>query len=223
MSDTRDMFPSGPFPEQTNDPPSPRVVALVMAAGRARRFGTDKRRARLPDGRSLLAATLALAQDSFSSVYVAIRDDDAPQALAIPPRVSILRTAHADEGLGSSLADAFLALETAVTCDVTAAAVLLGDMPWVAPATCRQLIMHADSARIVRPRHDGRPGHPVLFGRALWADMPLIRGQSGARELLRRHPAACRTLEVADAGIHRDVDRPADLAGYGDTRNGPWP
>ncbi|GAB2792977.1 nucleotidyltransferase family protein [Halomonas shantousis] len=187
------------------------MIAVVMAAGRARRFGADKRSASLPDGRTLLSATLALARRSFAATHVVLRDDDDPSALGIPSTLEILRAPHADEGLGSSLADAFLTLDAHLPEEVVAAAVMLGDMPWIQPATCQRLRDLACSRRILRPRHAGHPGHPVLFGRAFWKDMALIRGQPGARELLRRHAVACREIHVEDAGIHRDVDLPADL------------
>ncbi|PVR71803.1 CTP--molybdopterin cytidylyltransferase, partial [Salmonella enterica subsp. enterica serovar Cerro] len=39
--------------------PAQKVAALMLAAGYSRRFGADKRRLQLGDGRSLLSASLA--------------------------------------------------------------------------------------------------------------------------------------------------------------------
>lgn len=53
------------------------VVALVMAAGYSRRYGdADKRQARLADGRTLLATTVARIEQAFLQVRVAIREED---------------------------------------------------------------------------------------------------------------------------------------------------
>ncbi|MBB3232553.1 nucleotidyltransferase family protein [Halomonas stenophila] len=190
------------------------VVAVILAAGASRRFGSeDKRRARLPDGQPLLATAVANAAAAFPRLRVVLRDEDDPVALGLAADTPIIRAPHAREGLGASLADAFagLAGDPALV-DTVAAAVLLGDMPALAPGTLEELRDRAARARIVRPRHAGRPGHPVLFGRAFWGELTALAGDGGARGILARHRAHCHELEVSDPGIHVDIDVAADLA-----------
>jgi len=50
------------------------VIALVLAAGSSTRFGSDKRRATLADGRSLLAHSVARARAVFDEVRVVLRE-----------------------------------------------------------------------------------------------------------------------------------------------------
>ena len=187
-----------------------RVVALVMAAGRSRRFGSDKRRARLADGRSLLPATLALARGSFADTWVVLGEQDDADELGIDGGLPTLRAPGDAIGLGTSLGIAFSELHAGGP-RAQAAAVMLGDMPWVTPATCRRLIAQAHPERIVLPRHQGRIGHPILFGRTFWPALARLRGDRGARDLLRQWTAWWSIVEVDDPGIHRDVDVPSDL------------
>lgn len=196
------------------DPPT--VVALVMAAGLSRRFGNDKRLAVLADGRSLLQASLALAQTSFSATWLVLRQDDNPRELSIADTVNVIHAPADGIGLGTSLARAFQTLEQSRTekSAPIAAAVLLGDMPWVSPATCRHLAERAHSERILRPRHAGRGGHPVVFGRAFWPRLGQLSGDHGARDILREHAGACRLIDVDDGGVLRDIDVPGDISGY---------
>ncbi|TDR53375.1 molybdenum cofactor cytidylyltransferase [Halomonas ventosae] len=201
-------------PSETAPPirerPLARVVALVMAAGRSRRFGAaDKRRARLADGRTLLASAVERAAGAFDDCYVVLREDDDPEALGLSPDICLIRAVNADLGLGSSLADAVGALE--VFAAPVAVAVLLGDMPDIAPATLVALGRAARRDTILRPVQGGRPGHPVLFGRALWPELAALRGDRGAREVVRRHASQLHLIPVEDPGIHRDVDTPGDL------------
>ncbi|WP_227367465.1 NTP transferase domain-containing protein [Halomonas sp. M20] len=190
----------------------PRVIALVMGAGLSRRFGSDKRRARLANGRPLLQATLELARTNFDATWVVLRQQDDSGELGLDPAVDVLHAPGSDIGLGTSLGAAFSALLTqASTRNADAAAVMLGDMPWVTPNTCRTLIDHAHAERIAMPRHEGRLGHPVLFGQAYWPMLSLLKGDTGAREVLKQHASACTVVEVHDSGIHRDVDIPMDL------------
>lgn len=190
--------------------PSKTVLALVLAAGQGRRFGSDKRRALLADGRPLLAATLAQAQSQFVRVFVLLRDSDDAQALGVPAGVEVLRCADAEaaQGMGHSLAAAVRALQGHAG---NAIAVLLGDMPWVRGETLQALAMQARTQRIVFPQVAGERGHPVLFGRAFWPQLQQLGGDSGARALLAAQPQACFAVAVDDGGVLRDVDTPAAL------------
>lgn len=187
---------------------SPQVIALVLAAGSSRRFGSDKRAARLPDGQSLLAATLALARRNFPEVAVVLRSGDEAEALGVPSGVRVIRCADADLGMGHSLAAGVAVL---VEERFRAIAVMLGDMPWIADASLRHLAESADIDRIVFPLHDGQRGHPVLFGRRYWQEMMTLTGDQGARRVLEDHEEAWLGLEVNDPGVLRDADTPAAL------------
>lgn len=196
-----------------------RVVTLMMAAGRSRRFGpADKRLARLPDGRFLLAASLEASQALSARGVLVVGPDESLATLGLdttPEAPRLLVAPRADEGLGASLGDAFTRLlEDNEMRDVEAAAVWLGDMPAIAPSTCRRLAGAAAPERIVRPRHAGCPGHPVLFGRAFWPRLATLSGAQGARGVIAESPHACVDLEVDDPGVHRDIDTPACLAAF---------
>jgi len=185
-----------------------KVIALMLAAGRGRRFGSDKRVARLADGCSLLAASVERAQRVFGEVHVVLRGDDNPQALGLPAACRIIRCSDADQGMGHSLAAGMRALAEQ---DAEAVAVLLGDMPWIRTDSLQQLCEQATPERIVYPLYDGQRGHPVLFGRAFWPQLLSLTGDQGARELLQAHGPACHGVALSDSGVLRDVDRPEAL------------
>ncbi|BBH45210.1 nucleotidyltransferase family protein [Pseudomonas sp. KU43P] len=181
------------------------VVALVLAAGRSVRFGGDKRRATLDDGRSLLVHSVERACSVFSDVRVVLREGERGEDLGLPGNCRVIASPDAGLGMGHSLAAGAASL---VDSDAQAVAVLLGDMPWIAPATFGQLVSAAGASAIVLPQHDGQQGHPVLFGRAFWPALSRLTGDEGARSVVKAHPASCIRLEVQDAGVLQDVDRP---------------
>lgn len=197
------------MPDDAVPPTRDDVIAVVMAAGRSRRFGDDKRRAVLADGHTLLQATLALARRHFAQTWVVLRHGETPGELGLEGEFRVLHAPPGEDGLGISLGAAFQRLgeETAAR----AAAVMLGDMPWVAPGTCARLAALAEAGRILRPRHGGAAGHPVVFGRAFWPRLAMLRGEAGARAVLGENADACRFVDVDDPGILRDVDTPGDL------------
>ncbi len=190
------------------------VVALVMAAGYSRRYGeADKRQELLADGRTLLATTVARTEQAFSQVRVAIREEDDAFQLGLAASTPLIRLHQAHLGLGASLAEAVAALGGDCRLnDSKAVAVLLGDMPRIHPATLRALQQQATRDTIWRPRYGGQPGHPVLFGRAFWPELAHLRGETGAKSLIQRHPSHYHTHDVDDAGTLFDIDTPDALA-----------
>lgn len=185
------------------------VVALVLAAGSARRYGSDKRQVRLPDGRSLLASSVANARSIFADVRVVLRPEDDAASFGLPADCAIVRSTRSDQGMAHSLAAGVADLQSG---DVITVAVLLGDMPRINGNTLRKLTRHSTADTIVLPCHAGRRGHPVLFGRQFWPQLRALRGDTGGRELLRRHAAQVVEIAVADSGIHLDIDEPGSLA-----------
>ncbi|MGE0623314.1 MAG: NTP transferase domain-containing protein [Pseudomonadales bacterium] len=190
--------------------PVARGGALILAAGFARRFGSDKRRHVLADGTPLLTATVRRYAQVFDRIAVVIRegeDELAAELGAIHPGVRIVTAADAALGMGHSLA----AGVRAVAGDWSWVAVALGDMPWIRAATLTSLahvFTASGSTGILQPRSGNRSGHPVLFGADCFDELLRLTGDTGARAVLERHRDSVRHLDVDDPGIFADMDRP---------------
>lgn len=180
-------------------------ACLVLAAGSGRRFGTDKRLARLEDGRRLLDATLASIPEELTR-YIVLQAGDRELAGSLPANWTPVFAADAHKGMGHSLAAGIKALP-----DCSAVLVALGDMPAVARRTYEAIIAALREDRLVVPRHEGRRGNPVGIGSNFFPRLLDPRGDLGARALLDRCPEHLYWLDVQDAGILRDVDTPEDL------------
>lgn len=184
------------------------VLCLVLAAGQGRRFGSDKRLARLADGTTLLAASVARAREAFAEVRVVVRAGDTPASLGLPAQQRLVHSLDASLGMGHSLAAGVAAARNSTA---RAIAVLLGDMPWIAADTLERLAAMATPEAIVFPLYDGQRGHPVLFGRAFWDALAQLDGDQGARRVLQAHRPAWCEVPCDDPGVLRDVDTPAAL------------
>jgi len=180
---------------------------LLLAAGRARRFGTDKRQARLLDGRQLLDATLAGIAGSGLPLLVCVAADDTALARELRTRgFRCLRCERAEEGMGGTLAEGISRLP-----DWHGVLVALADMPWIASSTYRQIAERLSEDTIVAPVCAGRRGHPVGFGRAFFPELAALAGDRGARRLLDAHERNVIELALADPAILCDIDVPDDL------------
>lgn len=185
------------------------VAGLVLAAGFSRRFGSDKRCARLSNGQTLLAASLELPCARLEQVCVVLRPEDDCNALGVLASAQVARSAHSEQGMGHSLACGVghVSQETSAT----AIAVFLGDMPWIAASSLDYLLALASPEHIVVPTYLEQPGHPVLFGRKFWPALQSLAGDMGAKSLIKENPQAVRYLPLKDPGILRDVDAPEFL------------
>lgn len=201
------------------DPPAP-CVGILLAGGQGRRFaaasgGQDKLLARLPDGTAVAVRAARTLRGATDAVVAVVRPESAVLAALLREQgCHVLESEQAREGMGASLAAAARFLLAGQAPDMTGRAdsclVALADMPWVRRDTLSAVRAAASPDGITVPVHRGRRGHPVAFGRLLWDELAALRGDVGARELLRRHRVAA--VDVDDPGVAADVDTPADLA-----------
>ena len=94
--------------------------------------------------------------------------------------------------------------------DVTAALVWPVDIPFVAAATVRTLVVH--DGTIVVPVHHGRGGHPLRLGREWFAEVMTLDPARGLKALLEAHADRATRLGVDDRAVLVDVDTPEDYA-----------
>ncbi|ART62065.1 nucleotidyltransferase family protein [Kushneria marisflavi] len=193
---------------------TPQVIGLVLAAGQSRRFGSDKRLASF-NGQTLLAATAARLAPHVTAMAVMLRHGEPIEPFGLPFEAHIMHAPSSPIGMGTSLATAVSGLLASteprhLQCE--ALALMLGDMPEVRDETLSALMVHASGDIIVRPSHQGRAGHPVVFGRSFWPALAELDGDEGARSLLKRHALQVVTLDTSDPGILTDIDTPKDLS-----------
>jgi len=171
------------------------------------RFGGRKLLHPLADGTPLGVASLRNLRVAIPRTVAVVRaGDEELLRLLCAEGTPVLECADAVLGMGHSLAAA-VAHESSASGWVVA----LGDMPCIAPRTIALIAQAlARGAQIVVPVVAGKRGHPVGFARRFRDQLIALRGDSGARSILSAHAAQIREIEVADAGIVRDVDTPAD-------------
>ena len=187
------------------------LEAVVLAAGAGSRFGGGKLLAPY-EGGMLLDGALAAAFAAPVRAVTVVTGSDAvvvgAAAQAFDPRIRLVHAPDHAEGMGASLRAAIAGLSA----DVGGAFVFLGDMPRVPHEVLMPLAQALFAgAPAAAPTFDGRRGHPVLLGRALFPDLLALTGDTGARAVLQRLGDRLALVEAPDDGVLFDVDAPGDL------------
>ncbi|MEA3192048.1 MAG: molybdenum cofactor cytidylyltransferase [Betaproteobacteria bacterium] len=185
-----------------------KIVGLLLAAGSASRFGSDKLRHALPHGVQI-AVQSARHLKSQVDVFAVVRpgSEEISQALK-DEGCQVVICDNAAEGMGASLACAVRASEGA-----DAWLVALADMPFVRPSSIAAVRAALEGgATLVAPFFRARRGHPVGIAAKYRQDLLSLAGDEGAKALLSRHGGDLLKIPVGDPGVIRDIDRPEDLA-----------
>jgi molybdenum cofactor cytidylyltransferase len=196
----------------------PEVAALVLAAGRASRYraaGGSEPTKLVADYRgeplARWAVRAALASHARPVIVVTGHARAEVEAVLAGLDVSFVHNPDYADGLATSLRAGVAALPP----DAAGAVVLLADMPEASAAVVDALIARfeaAPDALAAVALYGGRRGNPVLLGRGLFAQVARLTGDEGARGLLAAlPPERIASVEVAEAGVTKDVDRPEDL------------
>ena len=188
----------------------PRIVALVLAAGASRRFGAVKLLAPLA-GRPLLARSLAVAEAVLAGQVAVVLG---AHGADLAPSVGATRVIHNPrwmEGLSTSIAAGVSGLGD----DVDHVMLLLADQVALTPGHLAGLIDHHLGRLhpgITCARYNGVLGIPALFAREWFPTLLNLRGDRGARDLLRSDWARPAVVDLPEAAI--DIDTPEDLDRY---------
>jgi CTP:molybdopterin cytidylyltransferase MocA/NifU-like protein involved in Fe-S cluster formation len=184
------------------------VAAIVLAAGRARRFGAQKLLA--PYGTSTVVRTVVDTVRAAGVDYVVVvggPGGEAVRAAVGGSPVVWAENAEPDRGLSSSVATGVAAMPP----NVGAALMVLGDQPTVSVRVVAQVVTawREGGGPVVAPRYRGLRGNPVLFDSTMFGALGALEGEHGARDLIASDPGRVMMVDVAEPPP-MDIDTPAD-------------
>lgn len=186
------------------------VVAILLAAGSATRFGSDKLLHSLPHQVPIAVQAARHLKAVFAQdVLVVIRPEAAAlSALFRKEGCRVVVCDAAAQGMGASLACAVRAAGEA-----GGFVIALADMPfirWSTIAAVRDAL--AAGASLAAPYFHARRGHPVGIGAKFRGELEALKGDEGARSIISANESSLRKIPVGDPGILRDIDTPGDLS-----------
>ena len=164
--------------------------------------------------------TGTLLDAGIQNVIVVVGADAEAIRAGVRPRsgVRLIDNPDYDKGQLTSLLAGLRAIDGSRT---SAALFTLIDVPLVTAETVRALIaaQREHEALIARPVSNGRHGHPVIFGRGLFAELERADLSLGAKPIVRAHASEMVELQTEDEGAFTDVDTREDYERF----IGAWP
>lgn len=174
------------------------IAVVLLAAGRAERFGGDKLSALLGDRPVLAHVAEMLATLPFGAHFAVIPAGGRPLPGFVclsPGTIPALQSDSLKCGV-----------EAALNAGADAVLIMLGDMPLVPEDHVRRLVAAFDGDRIASSDH-GTLMPPALFGARHFAALLATTGDRGAGHLLQGAPSI-----ALPAHARIDIDTTEDLA-----------
>ena len=186
------------------------IGAVILAAGMSSRMGEPKQLLRL-GGKTLLEQVLENARSAAVDEIVVVLGAAAEsirQQVDLN-KIKVVINSSYRQGMGTSLGAGLAALDPAIK----AALIILGDQPFVRPATLQRICeeYRRSHAQIVIPLYKGFRGNPILLDRSVFPEVMALSGDVGCRAIFGDHPEGIVKLSVEDAGILLDIDSKADF------------
>jgi molybdenum cofactor cytidylyltransferase len=185
-----------------------RFAAIVLAAGKSKRMGTNKLLLEVK-GRTVLDRLLdALDESIVDDIYVVLghRTEELEQIVQTHRAQQVINPDY-KEGMTSS----FRAGLSEVSADATF--LILADQLGLEPDLIESMALRMESdpeMMIVSPVHEDKRGHPVLFRRPLFPEILEMGREENLKDLVDRHDDAHKFVE-GDLWCTLDMDTPDEF------------
>ena len=182
-------------------------AAILLAAGSSQRFGAHKL-SHLIDSVPMALKSAITLQSALGAILVGMRPKDALAPTLSGHGLNVILCDRAVEGMGGTLAQ----VVAAVPAGASGYIIALADMPFVHVDSIRAVAAALQGgAKLAAPTYRGQRGHPVGLGASYRDELLALKGDAGARDIIKRDAALMQLIEVDDPGVLRDIDTPDDL------------
>jgi molybdenum cofactor cytidylyltransferase len=196
-------------------PPSP-PSAIVLAAGTASRFNGTKQLAKI-DGKTLVERVVDAVPPEGVRETVVVLGHRAPEIAAsagLIGREGVRVVVNSDyrRGLGTSIRKGISSLSD----EPDGVLLLLADQPFVSRRLLRQMLAlfeeGSGAGRIVAASYGDIVGPPAIFPRRYFGELLGLKGDEGARSIIKNHMGSLVRFELKTGRSLDDIDTREELA-----------
>lgn len=184
-----------------------KIKALVPAVGYSSRMKTNKMLLPFAGSTVIENTVQKFLQSQVDGVAVVVGNEKEKiqHVLASYP-VQLVENIRFGVGMSSSVQEGVKVLTEDDLLD--GIMIIPGDMPLIKTETINKLLARfkEKNALIMIPVYQGKRGHPVLFAKSLFSQLMEVKGDVGARNVVKRNSDKCSFLEINDQGVLIDID-----------------
>ena len=187
------------------------IGVILLAAGSSSRLGRPKQLLSF-DAPNLLQHTVQVASDSNAYPVVVVLGAHAEMIRNDIKDFDVNLVDNPDwqEGMASSIRSGINAF-TEIAPDAEGMILMVCDQPHVTPSLLNEIITaHKRTAKpIVASSYEKTFGPPVFFHRSLFVELLQLKGDIGARSIVRQHTDEVEVIPFPEGAF--DVDTEADV------------
>lgn len=182
---------------------------IILAAGSSSRLGTPKQNL-IYNGKTLLQHSIdeALATGCRPVIVVLGANKDVIAPTIAGMQIEVAYNDNWQEGMSSSIRIGITHLQKTHS-KISSVILMLCDQPFVTTGLLSQLVAASTDKSIVVCAYDSAVGPPVFFDSYYFADLLLLKGNEGAKKLMRKYKAKTTTVPFVLGSI--DIDTMTDF------------
>src|SRR4051812_8917071 len=182
---------------------------IILAAGASGRLGQPKQNLNY-NGKTLLQRSIdeALVTGCAPVIVVLGANKEIIEPTIAGRQVDIVYNDNWQEGMSSSIRTGIMHLQTTHP-KISSAVLMLCDQPFVTADLLKQLVGINSPKGIAACAYSTAIGPPVLFDSSYFADLLLLKGNEGAKQLMLKNEAYIVTVPFAAGSI--DIDTMDDF------------
>jgi molybdenum cofactor cytidylyltransferase len=181
-------------------------AAVILAAGQSSRLGRPKQLLKYQNKTLLQRAIDAAKQSSVQSIVVVLGSNaDIILNETDTSEIHVVINDDWQTGMASTIRSGIQSLQK-LNSNADAAILMVCDQPFVTPQLLDNLIkIHAETGMpIIASEYDATIGTPALFHKQLFAELMILKGDSGAKKIMMRNGDFLATISFPKGSI--DID-----------------
>jgi molybdenum cofactor cytidylyltransferase len=190
------------------------TAGIILAAGMSTRFGQLKQLLKVGDSTILSMVINATLKSDLDKVVLVLGHQSESIRACLAQTLSDSRLRMVvnplyQEGMSTSLQRGL----SEVKDEFQSIMIFMGDQPLLTSETINTILrrFRASDKDICVPVHEGKRGLPVCFSRRFYDEILEVRGDQGAREVIRNNPKDVLAIEINEPDCFLDIDNAGDF------------
>ncbi|UAA40537.1 nucleotidyltransferase family protein [Paraneptunicella aestuarii] len=193
-----------------------RMLALVLAAGESRRFGSPKQIADVHQQPMLNRMITALVESQCfqrDDIYIALGANKENVRAVLSNEIQTIDVSDWHLGMGTSISES---LSYLATLDVSHVMIVLADQVALTSNHIDELVQFSrlNNDKIVSAEYNNTLGVPAVFPRWSFPALQALSGERGAKVILQEQKQQNKALAFAMPEAAIDIDTQAQLADW---------